>query len=158
MPRSGRAPAYYYRISPGSQAEAHLRHRTGRTEARIRLEAKTISLRLQSRNYLPRLGLASHGAETVTAVHGPVAPRQERYLGVNATLGADRWMHLPLAAAVPSSSASASAESSLLATAGASASRAAAGLIGEPLGVKELLFAGCEYKHSATVPTRQVLV
>ena len=106
---------------------------------------------------VPRQQLLSHRAEAVTAIHWPIAPRQERHLGVNATLGADRRMHLPLAAAVPAAAAAA-AESSLLASAGASASWAAAGLIGEPLGVKELLFAGCEYKNSATVSACQVFV
>ena len=91
--------------------------------------------------------LASHGAEAVTAIHWPIAPRQERHLGVNTTLGANRWMHLPLATAV------ATTTTTLLVPAGATASRAAAGLIREPLGSKKLLFAGCEYEHGATVPT-----
>ncbi len=96
--------------------------------------------------------LASHGAEAVAAVHRLVTPRQERYLGVNATLGADRRMHLPRATPVPA------ARSSLLVSAGAPASRAAAGLIREPLGSKKLLFADCEDKNSATVPTCQLSV
>ncbi len=75
--------------------------------------------------------LLSHRAEAVAAVHWPVAARQERHLRVNATLGAYRWMHLPRATAIPT------APSSLLVSAGAPASLAAAGLIGEPLRSKK---------------------
>ncbi len=118
-------------------------------------------IRDSPRAFLGRLGryqekltqlLASHGAEAVAAVYRPVAPRQERYFGVLAALGADRGMHLPPAAAEPA------ARSSLLVSAGAPASRAAGGLIREPLGSKKLLFADCEDKNSATVPTCQLSV
>jgi hypothetical protein len=99
--------------------------------------------------------LASHGAKTIAAVHGPVPSWQERHLGVNATLGAYRWMHLSRAAkATPSTSTS----TATLLSARAPARGAAAGLIGEPLGIKKLLFAGCEDKNGAAVPTCQVLV
>ncbi len=100
--------------------------------------------------------LASHGAEAVAAVHRPVAPRQERHLGVNATLGAHRRMHLPLPTAI--TAAAAAAVPSLLASAGPPASLAAAWFIGETLGSKKFLFAGCEDENCPTVSTCQVFV
>ena len=108
--------------------------------------------------------LVFHGAEAIATVHRPVSPWQERYLSVNSTLGADHRMHLPLATTEPTSgpttepTAGPAAVSSLLVSTSASASRAAGGLIGEPLGSKKLLFADCEDKNSATVPTCQVFV
>ena len=104
------------------------------------------------RSFYRYLLFASHGAKAVAAVHRLVAPRLERYLGVNATLSADRRMHLPPATALPA------AGSSLLVSAGAPASRAAAGLSEEPPGSKKLLFTDCEDKYSATVSTCQVFV
>ena len=100
--------------------------------------------------------LAPHGAEAVAAVHRPVAARQEGNLGVNATLGAYRWMHLTRAAAKAATATTTTAATLLSAC--AAARGAAAGLIGEPFGIKKFLFAGCEDKNGAAVPTCQVLV
>ena len=107
--------------------------------------------RLERHQSMPLKRLASHGTEAVAAVNGFVAPGQEWHLSVYATLGANRWMHLPRSTAVPAAAAA-------LVPAGASAGRAATGLIGEPLRSKELLLACCEDKNSAAVSTSQVFV
>ena len=101
--------------------------------------------------------LAPHGAEAVAAVHRPVASWQEGDLGVNAALGAYRWMHLSRAAA-KAATATATTTTTTLLSACAAARGAAAGLIGEPLGIKKFLFARREDKNGAAVPTCQVLV
>ena len=87
---------------------------------------------------VPRQQLLSHRAEAVAAVDGTVTPREERHHGIYATLGADRRVHLPRSTAVTSAATAATA--ALLATASTPAGRASAGLIGETLLRKELLF------------------
>jgi hypothetical protein len=66
-------------------------------------------------------------------------------------------MHLPLAAAESATTAT-TAISAALVPAGRPASRATAGLIGEPLRSEEFLFTRCEGEYSAAVSTGQVFV
>ncbi len=80
--------------------------------------------------------LASHCAEAIAAVHGPVAPGDERNHGVGATLGADHGMHFPRCAGV----------AALLILSRSTTIRAALGLVGVPSRREELLLPNREGK------------
>ncbi len=85
--------------------------------------------------------LASHCAEAIAAIHGPVAPGDERNHGVGATLGADDGMHFPGCAGV----------AALLIFARSTTVRAALGLVGVPSRRKELLLSSREGKRRTTL-------
>lgn len=80
--------------------------------------------------------LGPHCAETIAAVHGPVAPGDERNRGVDAALGADYGVHFPWPAR----------GAALLIFSRSATLRAALGLVGVPSRRKELLFSGREGK------------
>lgn len=78
-------------------------------------------------------------AEAVAAVHRAVATGTERNLGFLATFCTDGWMHFTLLIATAASTA-AVVTTGILLFAGCSATRAAAGFVGESFFGKEILF------------------
>ena len=98
--------------------------------------------------------LPHHLAEAVTAIDRLVARRQEGSRGGDAALCAHRRVHLSWST-VSSAAAAATATAipSTLVPPGGPASRAAARLVGEPLGREKFLFASCEGEDSSTVST-----
>ena len=93
--------------------------------------------------------LASLGAETITAVHRPIATGDERNGGVYATLGAYHRVHLAGSAAV---------STTLLVFAGFPALRTALRLVGVSTGIEELLLSNRENERCVALPTHKILV
>ena len=92
--------------------------------------------------------LGPHCAETIAAVHGPVAPGDERNRGVDAALGADYGVHFPWPAR----------GAALLIFSRSATLRAALGLVGEALHRMERLIVRAEGKRLPTVLARKALV
>jgi hypothetical protein len=92
-------------------------------------------------------------AVAIRAVNGPIATGLERHLGVFATLGANRRVHLAFAAVAAAVAAAALARS----LAGSAAVGAATGG-GEPLGLIEFLFTVRERELLSAVRASKVLV
>ena len=93
-------------------------------------------------------------AVAVGAVNGAIATGRERHLGVSATLGAHRRVHLAFATAVAAAVAAAAVTRSL--AGGAAVGTATRG--GKPLGLIEFLFTFGERKLVPAVSANEVLV